>query len=105
MHSGMERFEMPSFEISRRRFSIGLAALGGAAVAGCGRATENAASSNEADSTAARPKTVSMTVYRDPSCGCCEAWAALATEAGYQVSVIDHPDMPAIKKQSVCPTS
>ena len=90
---------MPSFEISRRRFSIGLAALAGAAVAGCGRAAENAASSNEADGTAARPQPVSMTVYRDPSCGCCEAWAALATEAGYQVNVIDHPDMPAIKKQ------
>ena len=40
-----------------------------------------------------------MTVYRDPSCGCCEAWAALAQDAGYEVNVIDHPDMPAIKKQ------
>lgn len=40
-----------------------------------------------------------MTVYRDPSCGCCEAWADLATGAGYRVSVIDHPDMPAIKKR------
>ena len=38
-----------------------------------------------------------MTVYRDPSCGCCEAWAAIARNAGYQVKVIDHPDMPAIK--------
>ena len=40
-----------------------------------------------------------MTVYRDPSCGCCEAWAALARDSGYEVSVIDHPDMPAIKKR------
>lgn len=40
-----------------------------------------------------------MTVYRDPSCGCCEAWAGLARDAGYQVNVIDHPDMPAIKAQ------
>ena len=40
-----------------------------------------------------------MTVYRDPSCGCCEAWAAIARDAGYRVSVVDHPDMAAIKRQ------
>jgi hypothetical protein len=40
-----------------------------------------------------------MIVYRDPSCPCCEKWAAMATEAGYRVSVVDHPDMPAIKRQ------
>ena len=90
---------MSSFELSRRGFSIGLAALTGAAVAGCGRAAENAAVPNERARTAARPGAVSMTVYRDPSCGCCEAWAALARDSGYEVSVIDHPDMPAIKKQ------
>ena len=38
-----------------------------------------------------------MTVYRDPSCGCCEAWAEIAKKAGYQVALVDHPDMPAIK--------
>ena len=40
-----------------------------------------------------------MTIYRDPSCGCCEAWAEIARNAGYQVTVIDHPDMAAIKRQ------
>lgn len=38
-----------------------------------------------------------MTVYRDPSCGCCEAWADIARQTGYQVSLVDRPDMPAIK--------
>ena len=90
---------MSSFELSRRGFSIGLAALTGAAIAGCGRAAENAAVPNDGARTAARPGAVSMTVYRDPSCGCCEAWAALAQDAGYEVSVFDYPDMPAIKKQ------
>ena len=90
---------MSSFELSRRGFSIGLAALTGAVVAGCGRAAENAAVPNEGARTAATPGAVSMTVYRDPSCGCCEAWAALARDSGYEVSVIDHPDMPAIKKR------
>ena len=90
---------MSSFELSRRGFSIGLAALTGAAIAGCGRAAENAAVPNEGAGAAAGSEAVSMTVYRDPSCGCCEAWAALARDSGYEVSVIDHPDMPAIKKR------
>jgi hypothetical protein len=42
---------------------------------------------------------VSMTVHRDPSCGCCEAWASLARGAGYEVTLVDRPDMPVIKKQ------
>ena len=90
---------MSSFELSRRRFSIGLAALTGATVAGCSRAAENASSSEEAGRAEAKAQAIAMTVYRDPSCGCCEAWAELAKEAGYEVSVIDHPDMPAIKKR------
>ena len=40
-----------------------------------------------------------MMVYRDPSCGCCEAWTDLARQAGYQVELVDHPDMPAIKRR------
>ena len=40
-----------------------------------------------------------MTVYRDPSCGCCEAWAGIARNAGYQVNIVDHPNMAAIKRQ------
>jgi hypothetical protein len=88
---------MSSFSMSRRSFSTGLAALSVAALAGCGRAADNASSSGEAG--AEKPQAISMTVYRDPSCGCCEAWAELAKANGYRVSVIDHPDMAAIKKQ------
>lgn len=40
-----------------------------------------------------------MTVYRDPSCGCCEAWAEIARNAGYEVTLVDHPDMPAVKRR------
>lgn len=40
-----------------------------------------------------------MTVYRDPSCGCCEAWAEIARKAGHQVALLDRPDMPAIKRR------
>jgi hypothetical protein len=36
-------------------------------------------------------------VYRDPECGCCEAWAEIARNAGYAVTVESRTDMPAIK--------
>lgn len=48
---------------------------------------------------AAATRLAAMTVYRDPSCGCCEAWAEIARKAGYQVALLDRPDMPAIKRQ------
>ena len=40
-----------------------------------------------------------MTVFRDPSCGCCESWAAIARRAGYNVDVRDHRDMPSVKRR------
>ena len=40
-----------------------------------------------------------MTVYRDPSCGCCEAWARIAEENGYRVTLLDDPNMAAVKER------
>ncbi|WP_254447732.1 DUF411 domain-containing protein [Sphingomonas sp. ID1715] len=40
-----------------------------------------------------------MTVYRDPSCGCCEAWAAIARNAGYQVALLDDANMASVKRR------
>jgi hypothetical protein len=34
-----------------------------------------------------------VTVYRDPSCGCCEAWAGHMREAGFAVEVVDENDL------------
>jgi len=93
---------MQPIEITRRAFSGGLLVLAGAAVSGCGRAADPMAVSGEGTASPAKLQSA-MTVYRDPSCGCCEAWAEIAENAGYQVSVIDHPDMPAIKKQHGVP--
>lgn len=84
--------QMPS--LSRRDLGAALAGLSVISIAGCSRSpTSNSLESNV--TAIARP--ASMTVYRDPSCGCCEAWAEIAKQAGYQVSVVDRPDMPAIK--------
>lgn len=71
-----------------------------AGLAGCSRQDEDIPAEPVRATAAATPQTsLAMTVYRDPSCGCCEAWASLARQAGYQVSLVDHPDMTAIKKR------
>ena len=93
--------------LSRRTFVGAAIAAGGLAAAGCGAAQRDAAGNAEAvnatsgagGSGTARPRLAAMTVYRDPSCGCCEAWSEIARRAGYQVRLIDHADMPAIKRQ------
>jgi hypothetical protein len=88
--------------LTRRSLVAGLAATAGIAIAGCGQArkpdpgTKGSSQPNPAATAAA---SAAMTVYRDPSCGCCEAWAKIARDAGYQVEVIDRPDMAAIKAQ------
>lgn len=72
-----------------------LVRAGGAAFAllamgGCGRA-------------AALNAPQSMLVCRDPDCGCCEAWAELVKQRGLVVEVVDHPDMPGLKRSKGVP--
>lgn len=98
---------------TRRTFVGALAAAGGTALAGCGRASREEAGGGDANGvSAAGPGQgasappagrMAMTVYRDPSCGCCEAWAKLAEQAGFAVGLIDHQDMPALKRQHGVP--
>ncbi|MGR3757884.1 MAG: DUF411 domain-containing protein [Tranquillimonas sp.] len=38
------------------------------------------------------PAARQMTIWRDPNCGCCDAYADYAEENGYQVTRIDDPD-------------
>lgn len=38
-----------------------------------------------------------ITVYKDPSCGCCTKWVAHLTANGYTPIVKDRTDMPALK--------
>ena len=86
--------------LSRRALVGGLASFGGLAIVGCSRSPQSRqAQGNDATAGQQAPQLASMTVYRDPSCGCCEAWAGIARQAGYKVQVVDHPDMPAIKRR------
>jgi hypothetical protein len=91
---------MRSLSLTRRSLVAGVAATAGLAIAGCGQARKpETKGSSQPNSAAAAAAPAAMTVYRDPSCGCCEAWAGVARNAGYEVNVIDRPDMPAIKAQ------
>lgn len=89
--------------LTRRNMITGLAAAGGLAMIGCGssekKQNQRAQASAGRSGSSLAPQAASMTVYRDPSCGCCEAWAEIAGKAGYEARVIDRPDMPAIKRQ------
>lgn len=47
---------------------------------------------------AAAAKPLSMTVHKDPSCGCCGAWAERMTATGaFNPSLVDQDDMAALK--------
>ena len=90
--------------LTRRTFVGSLALAGGAMLIGCsgpgGKARRQAESGTGPDKASGMPpRNVAMTVYRDPGCGCCEAWAGLARKAGYTVELVDRTDMPAVKKR------
>jgi hypothetical protein len=38
-----------------------------------------------------------VTVYKDPSCGCCKDWVKHMQSSGFTVTAIDKPDMDAVK--------
>lgn len=46
-----------------------------------------------------------ITVYKDPDCGCCTAWADYMSQAGYKLKVIDRQDMLEIKQKMKVPNS
>lgn len=88
-----------------RRSLLGLiAAASGAALAGCDRAPAMTVAGKAGDAPSPAPSApVKMLVYRDPECGCCEAWAKIAQQAGYQVTVENRSDMPQIKARHGVP--
>jgi hypothetical protein len=50
-------------------------------------------------------KKPTITVYKDPNCGCCKNWIAYLMKHGYQVDAKDTPDMPGIKRSLGVPAS
>lgn len=86
---------------SRRSAILGGLTLGSLALIGCTPPSGDGNTSREGQLTASSgtDRKEAMTVYRDPNCGCCEAWAELARKAGYDVRVIDQADMAAVKQR------
>ena len=41
----------------------------------------------------ARASETEMTIYKDPNCGCCHAWAEAMKDAGYAVTIKDLADL------------
>ena len=46
-----------------------------------------------------------MTVYRSPTCGCCEKWIAHMVKQGFTVKDIPSEDMPSVKERLGVPTA
>ena len=44
-----------------------------------------------------------MTVFKNPSCGCCTAWAQEMEKIGYQVKIVNLEDMSLLKRQAGVP--
>lgn len=40
-----------------------------------------------------------VTLYKDPSCGCCEKYVSYLRENGFKVNAIDRNDMDSVKKR------
>lgn len=88
--------------VSRRRLMSGGLALGGFMLVGCSPSGDPKSSRSDNISAGQAPAAVQnvvMTVYRDPSCGCCEAWARIARQTGYDVTLVDDPNMAAVKQR------
>ena len=48
---------------------------------------------------------LTITVYKDPSCGCCTKWVAYLRDAGVQTEVHDRSDMDALKDSLGVPSA
>ena len=79
--------------ISRRHLLWSAGGISGLLLLGGGSAAVIAAES-------AAPK---LTMYRSSGCGCCLKWVAAAQKAGFQVTVVNSPDIRAVKEKHGVP--
>jgi hypothetical protein len=88
-------------QLTRRLVLVGSFASGALILIGC--SPSGAADSEQKQQAttlaAAAPSRLSMTVFRDPNCGCCKSWAEIARKAGYAVTIRDDQDMMEVKQR------
>ena len=83
---------------TRRQLLMGAGMLGGLLLVGCSRAAEDATKNEIArGGTTPSASRAAMIVHKDPNCGCCQSWAAIAERSGYAVQVVNQADMAAVK--------
>lgn len=90
----------PDDQLTRRALLTGAGSLIALLTAGCSRSQPLAGNTGgTAASPSAAAQGATMIVYRDPNCGCCEAWAQLARDAGFEARIVDEPDMASVKRR------
>lgn len=87
---GPQGLWQPIRNLTRRRLLVGMAAGAALLVPGYSRGADISKQ---------------MTVYREPSCGCCEKWAGLVSRAGFNVRVVNRSDMQDLKRQLGIPAN
>jgi hypothetical protein len=89
--------QMTDGPLTRRAWIARMAttALGGVAMTALGSRAGGAAA----------PKPTSITVYKDPSCGCCKSWVEHLRANGFAPDVHDRSDMAALKDSLGVPTA
>lgn len=89
----------PSTALARRSVVLGATAVTLLALLGCSASGTASNAADEEPSVTRSGAETAMLVFRDPSCGCCHAWAEIARTAGYDVELRDHQDMPGLKRR------
>lgn len=90
---------MSHHSASRREFIYGGLALSGLVLGGCSPPSDDRSATSTGLENAQQAHKAAMTAYRDPSCGCCGAWARIAEQAGYEVTLLDDNNMTAVKQR------
>lgn len=83
-------------------FLLLAAACGGKDDSNAQIASETSRADGATTTTAAAPvarDSMTVTVYKSPTCGCCSAWVDHMRASGFQVVAIDTDDVDAIKRQ------
>lgn len=94
---GMSRpIAFKEFTMKTDLLPIGSLLLISASVVACTQDSKNTVLSPRSATTANLPV---MTVYKSPTCGCCQDWITYIESAGYSVNDIDHDNIDAIKAE------
>ena len=77
---------------------LAAAAIALALTTAAARTTTSTPTSSATGMAASIAKKPTITVYKDPNCGCCKNWIAYLEKHGYPVDVKDSPNMTEIKR-------